>query len=44
MSDTDFFEIGEGAFHADEENRRDEEDFPQDIWEREFEQMDEEEV
>ncbi len=40
----DFMDIGEGAFHSDEEGRRDEEDFPQDIWEREFEQMDKEEV
>lgn len=42
MEDFDFLDgIGEGAYHSDEENRRDGEDLtPEDLWEQEFEQMD----
>ena len=36
----DFFDIGEGAYHSDEENRReDEEPYPDELWDKEFEDL-----
>ena len=45
LLDFDFLDgIGEGAYHSDDENRRDQERTPEDDWTKEFEQMDREEV
>ncbi len=38
------FDIGEAAYHHDEEVKKVEDESPEDAWEKEFEQMDEEVV
>ena len=39
----DFFDIGEGAYYSDEENKYyDEDPHPNDLWEEEFAEIDEE--
>ena len=44
-AELDFLDdFGEGAFHADEENRKVEEETPEDLWEQEFELLDEEKL
>jgi len=41
MTDSDFLEdVGEGAFHSDEENRRIEDETPEDLWDKEFQTLD----
>ena len=40
MNDSDFLEdIGEGAFYSDEEERKSEEETPEDLWQREFDDL-----